>query len=124
MPSLRKARQGFEVDLDDRGRGSWIMNPDTGIAERSELRTQPQQQPEACGRCHSRRGIIAPDYEYGEPLAHTHMPALLDENLYFADGQILDEVYVYGSFLQSKNVPGRRDLHGLSQSAFRQACWW
>jgi len=30
------------------------------------------------------------------------MPALLDENLYFADGQILDEVYVYGSFLQSK----------------------
>ena len=78
------------------------MNPDTGIAERSEVRTQPQQQPEACGRCHSRRGIIAPEYEYGQPLAHTHMPALLDEDLYFADGQILDEVYVYGSFLQSK----------------------
>jgi Flp pilus assembly protein TadD len=30
------------------------------------------------------------------------MPALLEENLYFADGQILDEVYVYGSFVQSK----------------------
>ena len=94
--------QGFDVDLDDHGRAAWVMNPDTGIAERSELRTQPQQQPEACGRCHSRRGIIAPEYEYGQPLAHTHMPALLDENLYFADGQILDEVYVYGSFLQSK----------------------
>jgi len=94
--------QGFDVDLDDLGRAAWIMNPQTGIAERSEVRMQPQQQPEACGRCHSRRGIIAPGYEYGEPLAHTHMPALLEDDLYFADGQILDEVYVYGSFLQSK----------------------
>jgi len=93
---------GFDVDLDDHGRAVWIMNPETGIAERSEARMQPQQQPEACGRCHSRRSIIAPDYEYGEPLAHTHMLALLDDNLYFADGQILEEVYVYGSFVQSK----------------------
>ncbi len=93
---------GLEVDLDDRGRATWVMNPATGIAERSEARVQPQQQPEACGRCHSRRGIIAAKYEYGEPLAHTHMPALLEEGLYFSDGQILDEVYVYGSFLQSR----------------------
>ena len=93
---------GLAFDLDDRGDSAWVMNPDTGIAARSEPRTEPQQQPEACGRCHARRGIIAPDYEYGEPLAHTHLPALLDEGLYFADGQILDEVYVYGSFLQSR----------------------
>jgi predicted CXXCH cytochrome family protein len=32
----------------------------------------------------------------------THRPALLEEGLYHADGQILEEVYVYGSFLQSK----------------------
>jgi tetratricopeptide (TPR) repeat protein len=94
--------KGFEVNLDDRAGTSWIMNPDTGIAQRSEARMRPQQQPEACGRCHSRRGIMTPDYEYGQPLAHTHMPALLDADLYFADGQILDEVYVYGSFVQSK----------------------
>jgi hypothetical protein len=31
--------QGFDVDLDDHGRATWVMNPDTGIAERSELRT-------------------------------------------------------------------------------------
>ena len=93
---------GFEVSLDDRGAASWVMNPETGIAARSEARSQPQQQPEACGRCHSRRGIIAPEYEYGEPLAHTHLPALLEEPLYFPDGQILEEVYVYGSFLQSR----------------------
>jgi predicted CXXCH cytochrome family protein len=30
------------------------------------------------------------------------MPALLREDLYHPDGQILDEVYVYGSFVQSK----------------------
>jgi Flp pilus assembly protein TadD len=30
------------------------------------------------------------------------MPALLEERLYHADGQIHDEVYVYGSFVQSK----------------------
>jgi tetratricopeptide (TPR) repeat protein len=93
---------GLQVDLDDQADAVWVMSAETGIAERSEPRMRPPQQPEACGRCHSRRGIIAPDYEYGEPLAHTHMPALLDESLYYADGQILDEVYVYGSFLQSR----------------------
>jgi tetratricopeptide (TPR) repeat protein len=30
------------------------------------------------------------------------LPSLLSEGLYFADGQDLDEVYTYGSFLQSK----------------------
>lgn len=32
----------------------------------------------------------------------THRLALLTETLYHSDGQILEEVYVYGSFLQSK----------------------
>jgi tetratricopeptide (TPR) repeat protein len=96
------ADYGFPVDLDDRGRAVWRMNPGTGIAERSELAMRPPQQPEACGRCHARRGVMTPAYEYGRPLADTHLPALLDENLYFADGQIQGEVYVYGSFLQSR----------------------
>jgi predicted CXXCH cytochrome family protein len=93
---------GFDVNLDDRGNTTWVMNSETGIAERSEARMQAQQQPEACGRCHSRRGVITSDYDYGEPLLHTHLPSLLEEPLYFADGQIQDEVFVYGSFLQSR----------------------
>jgi Flp pilus assembly protein TadD len=32
----------------------------------------------------------------------THLPALISEGLYYADGQIQAEVYVYGSFLQSR----------------------
>jgi tetratricopeptide (TPR) repeat protein len=37
----------------------------------------------------------------GDPLLDGFRPALLDERLYHPDGQILDEVYVYGSFIQS-----------------------
>jgi tetratricopeptide (TPR) repeat protein len=63
---------------------------------------RPSIQPEACGRCHSRRAPVAAAYKYGKTLLDTHLPAFLEEGLYFADGQILDEVYVYGSFLQSR----------------------
>jgi tetratricopeptide (TPR) repeat protein len=38
----------------------------------------------------------------GQRLADTHLPALLRSGLYQADGQMQDEVYNYGSFLQSK----------------------
>ena len=57
---------------------------------------------ETCARCHARRGMIDDRYVYGRPLLDTHRPALLDAELYHADGQILGEVYEYGSFLQSK----------------------
>lgn len=93
---------GLLVDLDDSGSARWQMNPVTGIAERSEREPGPLAQPEACGRCHSRRGVIAADYAYGQALTDTHLPSLLEEQLYYPDGQIQDEVYVYGSFLQSK----------------------
>jgi tetratricopeptide (TPR) repeat protein len=96
------ANFGLSVDLDDRKGAVWQMDPESGIAKRSEARLTPPRQPEACGRCHARRGIVAAEYEYGRPLADSHLPAMLDEPLYFADGQIRDEVYVYGSFLQSR----------------------
>ncbi len=93
---------GLLLNLDDHGRSAWQMNPQTGIAERSELAMRPPKQPEACGRCHARRGAVSAIYEYGVPLAETHRVALLDDPLYFDDGQIRDEVYVYGSFIQSR----------------------
>jgi tetratricopeptide (TPR) repeat protein len=89
------------VDLDDRGTAVWQMNPSTGIAERSVAATSLVQ-PEACGRCHSRRSVITAEYEYGRPLTDTHLPSLLEDGLYYPDGQIREEVYVYGSFLQSR----------------------
>jgi Flp pilus assembly protein TadD len=96
------SRAGLLTDLDDAGRAVWEMNPATGIAGRSEPRMRPPTQPEACGRCHSRRSVLTSDYEYDRPLMDTHLPSLLDDRLYFPDGQILDEVYVYGSFVQSR----------------------
>jgi Flp pilus assembly protein TadD len=93
---------GLITDLDDAGRAVWQMNTQTGIAERSEIRMQPPTQPEACGRCHSRRALLTENYSYQQSLLETHAPTLLDEELYFPDGQIRDEVYVYGSFLQSR----------------------
>ncbi len=92
---------GLPVNLDDRRGKAWIMNPETGIAM-LDAPAGRQQQPESCGRCHARRSVLAAEYQYGRPLTDTHMPSLLEENLYFADGRILDEVYVFGSFVQSK----------------------
>lgn len=57
---------------------------------------------EACAPCHSRRAITQNGYRSGQPYHDFFQPQLLHEGLYHADGQILDEVYVYGSFLQSK----------------------
>jgi Tfp pilus assembly protein PilF len=54
---------------------------------------------ETCAPCHSRRADLGGD---GPSYHDRYRLALLDELLYFDDGQIKDEVYVYGSFLQSK----------------------
>ena len=60
------------------------------------------EQVELCAPCHSRRAILG-DYTHAEPnLLDSMLPSLLTPELYFADGQILEEVYVYGSFTQSK----------------------
>ena len=64
--------------------------------------------PPTCGRwkraapCHSRRAIIHADYRAGDRLYDHYDPVLLFSGLYYADGQIRDEVYELGSFTQSK----------------------
>jgi len=61
-----------------------------------------RQQVELCAPCHARRAILG-DYTHAEPdLLDSMLPSLLTPELYFTDGQILEEVYVYGSFTQSK----------------------
>lgn len=55
-----------------------------------------------CARCHSRRTTLGAGPAHGEPLLDSALPSLLTEGLYHADGQIQGEVYVYGSFAQSK----------------------
>ncbi|GAB5374992.1 MAG: hypothetical protein AcusKO_14540 [Acuticoccus sp.] len=58
---------------------------------------------DVCGACHSRREPFgAASALPGSSFHDSHNLSLLREGLYHADGQILDEVYVLGSFLQSK----------------------
>jgi len=92
---------GLRVQLNERRDVHWKMDVADSIARRSEPRTSSREI-ETCARCHSRRSPISPEYRHGEPLLDHYLPALLTDGLYHADGQIDDEVYVYGSFVQSK----------------------
>jgi Tfp pilus assembly protein PilF len=75
--------------------------PDAGLVVTTR-NLEPAHLVELCAPCHSRRAELG-DYDHTRLNLLDHMlPSLLDEGLYHADGQILDEVYVYGSFLQSK----------------------
>jgi len=59
-------------------------------------------QVELCAPCHSRRMLLG-EIRHGEDdLLDSLLPEILIEGLYHADGQILEEVYVYGSFIQSR----------------------
>ena len=62
----------------------------------------PRKQNELCAPCHSRRMSLGDNTHRNEDFLDYAVPTLLNEGLYFADGQILEEVYVYGSFMQSK----------------------
>ena len=92
---------GLQVKLGRDDGAAWVFEEGATTAHR---RAAPESDAvlQTCGRCHSRRTWIWDEYRYGRPLLDTHRVALLEENLYHADGQILEEVYVYGSFLQSR----------------------
>lgn len=93
-----KTQSGFPTALSQRG--DWSYSEHSSIASRSTpLNTRAQI--DSCGRCHARRGTLG-DYHYGADLLDTHRLSMPQSPTYFHDGQILDEVYVYGSFVQSK----------------------
>ena len=81
--------------------GNWIFADGATTAKRSPG-ANPQAEFETCARCHSRRSTVHEDDDPDARLLDNHLVSLLEEGLYHADGQIQDEVYVYGSFVQSK----------------------
>ena len=94
-------RKGLALLLDERKGVDWKINPATGTATRSKVRDS-EREIGMCARCHSRRGNLSGQYVHGEPFLDHYRPRLLDAGMYHADGQIQDEVYVYGSFVQSR----------------------
>ncbi|MCL6416449.1 hypothetical protein MIB92_12370 [Aestuariirhabdus sp. Z084] len=81
----------------------WQFKPNNPIAQpvnRHDRLKNINQQIDQCGGCHSRRSQLSP--MQGNNYHDNYSIALLRDGLYYPDGQIEDEVFVLGSFLQSK----------------------
>jgi len=79
-----------------------------------------EEQIALCAPCHSRRFQLGDNEHLQGDVLDIMVPSLLDEGLYYPDGQILEEVYVYGSFVQSKmyrhevRCSDCHDMHSLT----------
>jgi tetratricopeptide (TPR) repeat protein len=78
----------------------WDRRHGYGLAKLKGENAEPQLQ--TCAPCHSRRGVLSNGFHGGDEFCDFYNLELLRDDTYFADGQIKDEVYVYGSFIQSK----------------------
>ena len=78
----------------------WDRNHGYGLAKLKSVSNVPQVQ--ACAPCHSRRGNVKEGYQPGCNFDDYYSLQMLTYPVYQVDGQIRDEDYVYGSFLQSK----------------------
>jgi tetratricopeptide (TPR) repeat protein len=76
-----------------------------------------------CAPCHSRRAETG-DYDHSQvDLLENLVPSLLADGLYHPDGQILEEDYVWGSFVQSKmyaNGVRCDDCHNVHSTKLHQ----
>ncbi|WP_444901774.1 multiheme c-type cytochrome [Microbulbifer sp. SSSA007] len=91
---------GFPVELHSVRATNWEMDHESGIAKNKV--SKKNQELQTCAQCHSRRTTFFPGAKAGSQFLDHYNPALLLPPLYHIDGQINEEVYVYGSFLQSK----------------------
>nr|WP_321405317.1 multiheme c-type cytochrome [uncultured Carboxylicivirga sp.] len=87
-----------------------------------------------CVRCHSRRASLQ-DFDHHSKNIYDHViPNLPEDPTWYIDGQILDEDYVYASFMQSKmhmkevqcndchNVHSGKLLFGNKGKQYNQLC--
>ena len=95
-------RKGLLVRFDERDGVVWPIDPNTGNARRNVTPALVRKEVETCGLCHARRGEFSEAWVPGRSLSDTHAVSPLARGLYSADGQMLDEVYDYGSFKQSR----------------------
>jgi len=98
--SIDTHSKGFAISLDERKGAAWSM-ADNGQAARSKPRTTSKEI-EVCAACHARRQQFSADPDHIGRLFDSFRPSLIESGLYHSDGQQLDEVYIYGSFLQSR----------------------
>ncbi|MCC6848435.1 MAG: tetratricopeptide repeat protein [Deltaproteobacteria bacterium] len=90
---------GLAIALDERAGVTWTPSATAPVRSRP-LATR--REVETCAVCHARRRPLGIDSNPTGRLLDTHIPALLEPGLYEPDGQQHDEVYTWGSFVQSK----------------------
>jgi tetratricopeptide (TPR) repeat protein len=78
----------------------WDRHHGYGLKQLKGASSQPEI--ETCAPCHSRRSMIAACTGTETSYYDAFENELLRPETYYPDGQIRDEVYVFGSFLQSK----------------------
>ncbi|WP_062064990.1 tetratricopeptide repeat protein [Cellvibrio sp. OA-2007] len=92
---------GFDLYLSPVG--AWLKTQENPTLVHTGERDDSQV--DVCGSCHGRRAQISEALPYGAPATEFHNAfdlSLLEEPLYYPDGQIRDEVFEIGSFVQSK----------------------
>jgi tetratricopeptide (TPR) repeat protein len=78
-------------------------NKKLGLSDPTARRFTKPQMMETCAQCHSRRTEITGDMVPGEPYFDHFALSLTDgTDLWYPDGQVRDENYVYSSFLSSR----------------------
>jgi len=64
--------------------------------------TNPQLQLNTCAPCHARKADLSKELIHSNEIMDDMIPQVISDEFYFADGQIREEDYEYGSFVQSK----------------------
>ena len=114
-------RKGLEVDFSAYSKREWQIDEKTKKAKL--LSPIDRKEIKLCAKCHSRRTQVSDDFKVGDKFSDHYLNVTLTENLYFSDGKIKDEVYVYNSFLQSKmyevgvTCSDCHDVHSLKRKA-------
>ena len=93
--------KGFVNPTASRWKDAWRF-PEAGALFARRDRPADPAVNNTCAVCHARRSTLADRDQPGAPLADTHRLALLTAPNYYVDGQQREEVYDWGSFLQSK----------------------
>ena len=98
---LMRGTAATREEVGDSLGGRWVLGPTDRIAAWvGEPRSE--QSMEQCYACHALRAPLRDGVELGEPFLDQFKPELLRAPFYSAIGQIEEEVFVYGSFEQSR----------------------
>ena len=92
--------KGFDISLLGE-KVEWVANKAKGISYPTKI-VHNVALIETCARCHARASRLTDEYHHGQSLLQSHLPATINTTNYFVDGQIKEEDYEYGSFLQSR----------------------